>query len=64
MPLLLAEEGTGTTGWNPDAPPDPEPLARLAAHIASQVSTLVNNVRNRPELLSRPGRSPERIQLL
>lgn len=67
MPLLLAEEDWDD--WlNPDAPPDPELLARppdVRDIALRQVSTLVNNVRNNgPELLEPARSQPEQIQLL
>jgi putative SOS response-associated peptidase YedK len=67
MPLMLAEDDWDT--WlNPDAPLDPELLARPPdVHDIElrQVSTLVNSVRNNgPELLAPAEPQPEQITLL
>ncbi|GAB3003418.1 SOS response-associated peptidase [Mycobacterium bourgelatii] len=67
MPLLLPEEDWDA--WlNPDAPLDPELLARppdVDGIEMRQVSTLVNNVRNNgPELLEPAEPEPEQITLL
>ena len=67
MPLMLAENDWDA--WlNPDAPVDPELLARPPdVHDIElrQVSTLVNSVRNNgPELLAPAEPQPEQITLL
>ncbi|BBX74551.1 SOS response-associated peptidase [Mycobacterium shinjukuense] len=67
MPLMLAEEDWDA--WlNPDAPLDPELLARppdLRDIELRQVSTLVNSVRNNgPELLAPAKPQPEQTTLL
>ncbi|OSC43130.1 SOS response-associated peptidase [Mycobacterium decipiens] len=67
MPLMLAEEDWDD--WlSPDAPLDPELLARppdVHDIALRQVSTLVNSVRNDgPELLEPATPQPEQIRLL
>lgn len=67
MPLLLGQ--ADWDGWlNPDAPLDPELLARppdVRGIELRQVSTLVNSVRNNgPELLEPAEPEPEQITLL
>ncbi len=63
--MLLAEEDRRLA--DPDRPAGSWRLARLpdVRDIAlRQVSTLVNNAQQRPELLSRARPQPEQIQLL
>jgi putative SOS response-associated peptidase YedK len=67
MPLMLGENDWDA--WlNPDAPLDPELLARppdVREIELRQVSTLVNSVRNNgPELLAPAEPQPEQIKLL
>jgi putative SOS response-associated peptidase YedK len=67
MPLMLAEDDWDA--WlNPDAPLDPELLARppdVGGIELRQVSMLVNNVRNNgPELLEPAEPQPEQAKLL
>ena len=67
MPLMLAEDDWDT--WlNPDAPLDPELLARppdVQDIELREISTLVNSVRNNgPELLEPVEPQPEQIRLL
>ncbi|OBK11846.1 SOS response-associated peptidase [Mycobacterium asiaticum] len=67
MPLMLAEDEWDA--WlDPDAPLDPEILARppdVHGIEMRQVSTLVNNIRNNgPELLEPAEAEPEQITLL
>lgn len=67
MPLMLSE--SEWDAWlNPDAPLDPELLARppdVGGIELRQVSTLVNSIRNNgPELLEPARAEPEQISLL
>jgi putative SOS response-associated peptidase YedK len=67
MPLMLAERDWDA--WlNPDAPLDPELLAKapdVHGIELREISTLVNNVRNNgPELLEPAKPEPEQIKLL